>query len=233
MIQPNMFPEVVPTEDPNRRYTTAAFIEWICAKAGVAAWDVDVAADAESHWAPRWFSLQPYPGSAGVDGLAQSWLPPPEAKIDRGHGFGWRPCPTCLGSCSVPVFDDDEKFIGGKACPTCYDHQGQVCAPWCIFDNPPFDDLGAWLAKTWSTIVEANRLSIEVRCAFVLPGNRHEQPFWHEHVEPFRDGRANRFGYRLELYFPEGRQAYAKPGSRGEPIGSADFPSAVLVWRRA
>lgn len=31
----DMFPEVVPTEDPNRRYTTAAFMAWIKAKAGV------------------------------------------------------------------------------------------------------------------------------------------------------------------------------------------------------
>lgn len=187
-----MFPEIVSAEDPNRRYTTSAFMEWIKGKAGVDRWDVDVAADAESHWAPRWFSLQAYPGSAGVDGLAQSWLPPGFQSPQR-HSPTW-------------------------------------C--WNIFDNPPFDDLGAWLAKTWETIKEANEVGVELRIAFVLPGNRHEQPFWHEHVEPFRDGRATRFGYRLELHFPEGRQAYAKPGSRGQPIGSADFPSAVLIWRR-
>jgi hypothetical protein len=183
----DMFPEVVPAEDPNRRYTTAAFMQWIREKALVADWDLDVAADAESHWAPRWFSLQPYPGSAGVDGLAQSWLP------------------------TVPRRD----------------------RMWRIFDNPPFDDLGAWLAKTWGTIAELQAFDVEARVAMVLPGNRHEQPFWHEHVEPYRDGRAVRFGYRLELHFPEGRQAYAKPGSNGQPVGSADFPSAVLIWRRA
>lgn len=194
----DMFPEVVPVEDPNRRYTTAAFMAWIKAKAGVSWWDVDAAADAESHWAPLWFSLQPYPGSAGVNGLVQDWLlrdsfePAAFRQFLAAHGYVMR-----------------------------------------IFVNPPFDDLGAWMAKVWETIEEASRLGVEVRIAFVLPGNRHEQPFWHEHVEPFRDGRANRSGYRLELHFPEGRQAYAKPGSNGVAIGSADFPSAVLIWRRA
>lgn len=191
-VVPDMFPETR-TEDPNRRYTTREFMEWIKQRAGVETWDLDAAADIESHHAPRWFSLLPYPGSAGVDGLAQSWMPPP----------AWL------------AYAD-------------------LSSPWRIFCNPPFDDLGSWLTKSW----EACRLThgssyAALRIAFVLPGNRHEQPFWQEHVEPFRDGRAERFGYRLELYFPPGRQAYAKPGSHGVPVGSADFPSALLVWRRA
>lgn len=182
----DLFPEAR-TEDPNRRYTTREFMEWIKAKADVDAWDLDAAADLESHHAQRWFSLLPYQGSAGVDGLAQSWLPPSD--------FVWE--------------------------------------PWAIFCNPPFDDLEAWVAKAWATLKEAEANDHVVLIAFVLPGNRHEQPFWQEHVEPFRDGRATRFGYRLECHFPPGRQAYAKPGSNGAPVGSADFPSALLVWRRA
>lgn len=69
----------------------------------------------------------------------------------------------------------------------------------------------------------------------MLPGNRHEQPFWQEMIEPYRPeaGGLKRDGYHITLHHPPGRQAYAKPGSRGEPIGSADFPSALLVWRRA
>lgn len=197
----DMFPELEPAEDPNRRYTTREFMEWIKAKAGVPEWDLDAAADAESHHALRWFSLLPYPGSAGVDGLAQSWLPEV-----------WPPP-------SVPRESLDWLML--------------AISGYRIFVNPPFDDLGAWLAKVWAVIEEAARKGIAVRIAFVLPGNRHEQPFWHEHVEPFRDGRATRFGYQLECHFPPGRQAYAKPGSNGVPVGSADFPSALLVWRRA
>jgi hypothetical protein len=188
----DMFPETR-VEDPNRRYTTREFMAWIKSKAGVDAWDLDAAADAESHHAPRWFSLLPYAGSAGVDGLAQSWLPP---------GF-----------------------------------QGQHRHPpvwtWCIFVNPPFDDIEAWLLKVLETLAGAMRFGIDLIIAFVLPGNRHEQPFWQELVEPFRDGRAKQFGHRLDCYFPPGRQAYAQPGSNGVAVGSADFPSALLVWRRA
>jgi hypothetical protein len=194
-VTPDMFPEVVPAEDPNRRYTTAAFMAWIKAKSRVDSWDLDVAADAESHWAPRWFSLQPYPGSAGINGLAQWWVP--HEPVNQ-----WR----------------DESTREPR---------------WRIYCNPPFDDLEAWLVKTWETCALAQSLAQEVVIAFVLPGNRHEQPFWHEHVEPYRDGRVNRYGYRLDLHFPEGRQAYAKPGSNGVAIGSADFPSALLLWRRA
>jgi hypothetical protein len=194
----DMFPEVR-LEDPNRRYTTREFMAWIMERAGVTAWDLDAAADLESHHAPRWFSLLPYPGSAGVDGLAQSWLPR---------------CP-CRGD-----------YCTDAAC----DWPDSV---WCIFVNPPFDDLEAWVAKAWATVKEAKSLGIEVRIAFVLPGNRHEQPFWQAHVEPFRDRGSVFFGYRLDCHFPPGRQAYAKPGSNGVPVGSADFPSCLLVWRRA
>ncbi len=190
-----MFPETksapIPAEDNNRRYTPRAFMEWIRGRAGVDAWDLDPAADEESHHAPRWFSVAPMKGSAGVDGLAQDWLP----------------------------VADSSAWWGSRV--------------WCIFVNPPFDDLGAWVAKTWATIEDASRHGLEVRIAFALPGNRHEQPFWQEHVEPFRDGRMNRFGYELECHFPPGRQAYAKPGSNGIPVGSADFPSCLLVWRRS
>lgn len=198
----DMFPGEARIEDPNRRYTTAEFMDFIKEKAGVDAWDVDVAADAESHHAPRWFSLLPYAGSAGLDGLVQSWLP------------------SDLGQCMVTL--SPSKCV--------------CCAPrmlWRAFVNPPFDDLGSWLAKTWATIKEANNIGIELRIAFVLPGDRNEQHHWQEHVEPFRDGRAQRFGYDLLTFNPAGRIDYAKPGSNGLAVGSAFFPSAVLVWRKA
>jgi len=202
----DLFPEVRinDVDDPNRRYTPRKFMAWIMERAGVSSWDLDVAADEESHHAPRWFSLLPYKGSAGVDGLAQSWLP-----TWTWHHYRAACLDAGANVAALPV--------------------------WRIFDNPPFDDLAAWMQKTWATLEEAARdpRGFELRIAMVLPGNRHEQPFWQEHVEPFRDGRAARFGYRLECHFPPRRQAYAKPGSNGVPVGSADFPSAVLVWRRS
>ena len=233
-----MLPEVVvPKVDENRRYTTRVFMHFIKRVAGVTTWDLDAAADQESHHAERWFAApgDVAPGAAAFDGLKQSWLPPPEAKIDRPHGYGWRPCPTCKGSCSVPVEG------GGKACPTCYDHQGQVNEAWLIFVNPPFDDLATWLAKVWATIAEANAAGIDLRIAFVMPGNRTEQGHWQDHVEPFLEGheRAGRDGYKLVAHSPRTRQNYGHPGnveglgSGDDSSGGAKWPSVVLVWRRA
>lgn len=204
----DMFPETkaapIPAEDNNRRYTPRAFMSWIKRVAGVEAWDLDAAADDESHHAPRWFSVADMPGSAGVDGLAQPWAPTRT----------WRAMRSLMLDSGANIHE---------------------LPAWRIFCNPPFDDLGSWAAKVWVTLAEAERdpQGVEYRIAFVLPGNRHEQPFWQELIEPFRDGRAVRFGYRLECHFPPGRPAYAKPGSNGQPVGSADFPSCLLVWRRA
>jgi hypothetical protein len=219
----DLFPEVVPAEDPNRRYTTAAFMEWIKKKAGVTEWDVDVAADAESHWAKRWFSVCPYPGSSGVNGLVQSWLPPrpPPFKDTcqtRPHGN----YDHCARGDGVLCAEDE-----------CDIDDGLLSRPWRIYCNPPFDDLESWIVKAWATIRAADQIGLVPRIGFVLPGNRHEQPFWQEHIEPFRDGRGRLDGYTIDLHFPPARQAYAKPGSNGVAVGSADFPSALLVFRHS
>lgn len=50
---------------------------------------------------------------------------------------------------------------------------------WC---NPPFSGVPAWVAKAWSEM-ECNGCSLVV---MLLPANRTEQPWWHEHVEPYR-----------------------------------------------
>lgn len=67
----DMFPEtrVDPAEDPDRRYTTPETMALCMKLAGVTEWDLDVAADEESHWAPKWFGI-------AQDGLIQSWLYP-------------------------------------------------------------------------------------------------------------------------------------------------------------
>ena len=210
-----MFPETR-TEDPNRRYTTASFMAWIKQRAGVDAWDLDVAADAESHHAPRWFSLLSYEGSAGLDGLAQSWLPTAE----WFEGIDARRRRLLSEQGHQPL----GRYIDTRV----------ASRTWRVFCNPPFDDLGSWVSHAWSNVEAAsNREELYVRIGFVLPGNRHEQPFWQEMIEPFRreTNHMRRFGYELSCHFPPGRQSYAKPGSNGVAVGSAEWPSALLVWR--
>jgi phage N-6-adenine-methyltransferase len=64
----DLFPEarVDPTEDIDRRYTTRTTMDLCMRLAGVDGWDLDVAADEESHWAERWYGIQD-------DGLRQPW----------------------------------------------------------------------------------------------------------------------------------------------------------------
>lgn len=64
----DLFPEahVDPGLDLDRRYTTRETMDLCKRLAGVEAWDLDVAADEESHWAPVWYD-------ALANGLKQPW----------------------------------------------------------------------------------------------------------------------------------------------------------------
>lgn len=65
----------------DRRYTTRETMDLCMRLAGVDAWDLDVAADLESHWAPRWYCGEAgevtaaafEQGLAGFDGLKMPW----------------------------------------------------------------------------------------------------------------------------------------------------------------
>lgn len=76
----DMFPEVSACEDNDKRYSTHELMALAQSYTGVRfdQWHLDVAADAESHWAPRWFAAVETPGCAGVNALIQSWLPAPD-----------------------------------------------------------------------------------------------------------------------------------------------------------
>lgn len=85
----DLFPEtrVAPEDDPNKRYTTRETMDLCMRLAGVDKWDLDVAADAESHWADTWYGVE-------HDGLVQSWwgnvwVNPPYG-LDAPHDLdGW------------------------------------------------------------------------------------------------------------------------------------------------
>lgn len=215
----DMFPEaVVPKVDENRRYTTRAFMHFIKRVAGVEHFDLDAAADFESHHADRWF------------------ISPGDVRLWRSDGVEHPPCDYLAG---VAGFCNK----CGQFMPSGVDGLASSwlppslprSAPWCIFINPPFDNIGPWLAKVWATIEQARGLAIEVRIAFVMPGNRTEQGLWQDHVEPFLAGHAeeNRLGYQLVAHSPRTRQFYGHPGNPEPKSGQAEWPSVVLVWRRA
>lgn len=94
---------------------------------------------------------------------------------------------------------------------------------WC---NPPYSGIGQWTAKAWAEF-DAGRAELIV---MLLPANRTEQRWWHEHVEPFRD----REGSPLRTSFIAGRVRFIKSGKTTVgPNERPPFGSVLLIWTRA
>lgn len=92
---------------------------------------------------------------------------------------------------------------------------------WC---NPPYSDLGAWVAKANFEVWKGCKLVV-----MLLPANRTEQGWWQEHVEPHR-----RAGL-IETRFLPGRIRFDVPeGTYSDPRGNRPpFGNVLLIWRRA
>ncbi len=102
---------------------------------------------------------------------------------------------------------------------------------WC---NPPWDEPGPWVDRAWHVTTARACSSVSM----LLPGNRTEQPWWHEMVEPWRDGRrlAGSHGFpsfvALTTHFLPKRTVFGCPGNReGIGAGSPPFTSVLLLFR--
>lgn len=98
---------------------------------------------------------------------------------------------------------------------------------WC---NPPYDALEDFTERSTLAMLDGE---LDVLLS-LPPGDRCEQPWWQEWIEPSRDGRGNIAGkVRITTHPLPGRQKF---GSPGDPCGlvasSAPFPSVLIVWRR-
>lgn len=90
---------------------------------------------------------------------------------------------------------------------------------WC---NPPYSNLGDWLAKAWAEWPTTNGI------VMLLPANRTEQKWWQEHVEPKRD----RNVYPLSVEFLPGRMRFDRPSAVIGPKGDRPpFGCVLLIWR--
>lgn len=90
---------------------------------------------------------------------------------------------------------------------------------WC---NPPYSDLGAWARKAWVEYRAGCPLIV-----MLLPANRTEQSWWHDHVEPFRDGRGP-----IETRFLRRRFNFGVPGNEeGKFRTSVPFGCVLAIWR--
>lgn len=67
--------------------------------------------------------------------------------------------------------------------------------------------------------------------AQVLPGNRQEQDFWQQLIEPIRD-RRDRKGTVVTTHYPPGRSKYGIPGNAvALSQRSMNVNSLLLIWR--
>jgi len=97
---------------------------------------------------------------------------------------------------------------------------------WC---NPPYSNLNAWLEKAWTEWGRGAALSPFLeRIVMLLPANRPEQPWWQQHVEPYRDN-----GGPLAVQFLPGRLRFIKPGATEvKPNERPPFGCCLLSWER-
>lgn len=89
---------------------------------------------------------------------------------------------------------------------------------WC---NPPYSDIAPWVAKAWNEMLFGCELVV-----MLLPANRTEQAWWHEHVEPCRDN-----GRGLRTEFIRGRTRFIAAGDTEiKPNARPPFGCVLLIW---
>jgi hypothetical protein len=110
-----------------------------------------------------------------------------------------------------------------------------LTGPWGgerVFCNPPFSTIDEWVCKAWGS-------NAELVC-MICPVTRTGRAWWHELVEPYRDGRCKTAtgGLHLTTEFLPGRVQYTVNG--GQPIRDKKtgkktgcmFDSMLLIWQR-
>jgi phage N-6-adenine-methyltransferase len=91
-----------------------------------------------------------------------------------------------------------------------------------VWVNPPFSNLGAWVEKA---AIESWTSPLIV---MVLPANRTEQGWWHEHIEPYRDK-----GNGLRVEFVRGRKRFIAAGAVNVKSNERPpFGVCLLIWER-
>jgi phage N-6-adenine-methyltransferase len=106
---------------------------------------------------------------------------------------------------------------------------------WC---NPPYSDIGAWVAKAWNEWANLSTWGGWQRYAMgdsaslivmLLPANRTEQSWWQDLVEPDRD----RPDAALKVEFLRGRPRFIRPNAVVGPKGDRPpFGCCLLIWER-
>jgi phage N-6-adenine-methyltransferase len=92
---------------------------------------------------------------------------------------------------------------------------------WC---NPPFSGLPWWVSKAREEMDADIPPQLIV---MLVPANRTDQDWWHEHIEPYRD--LPHTGLRTE--FLPGRPRFIQPGDTSiRPGDRPPFGICLLIW---
>lgn len=95
-----------------------------------------------------------------------------------------------------------------------------------VFINPPFSQLGLWVNKAWFSSAEL--------VVMVVPGGRTEQGWWHEYVEPWRDGNAPPAALAPWASFKtrnlKGRTRFLD--ATGKSLDKPKFGCTLLIWSK-
>lgn len=83
---------------------------------------------------------------------------------------------------------------------------------WC---NPPFSDIPPWVAKAASSGAEL--------VVMLVPANRTEQAWWHDHIEPHRES-------TVRVEFLRGRIKFGMGRASPLPDSRPPFGCALLIW---
>lgn len=86
---------------------------------------------------------------------------------------------------------------------------------WC---NPPYSDVGAWVAKAFNETQSGCP-----KVVLLLPANRCEQKWWQKYIEPFRETA------RVRTNFLPGRPRFGWPPGRVVPPKGDRPPFGLVV----
>jgi len=92
---------------------------------------------------------------------------------------------------------------------------------WC---NPPYSNIGPWIAKAWDEHERADLIVL------LVPANRTEQGWWQDLVEPFRD----RVESPLRVEFLRGRLRFIAHDKTTVGMNERPpFGCCLLIWGAA